>query len=62
MWRARQNRRAGLRAWVEWATEATDVLAQFIAITPVTTAGACHEHEPEGYDSDRYNEPVLHGP
>jgi hypothetical protein len=27
--------------------------AHLIAIALVTTAGACHEHEPEGYDGSR---------
>ena len=53
--------RADLRAWVEWATEATDVFAQFIAIAPITTAGACHQQQREGYGSCDDNKPVLHG-
>jgi len=37
------------------------VRAQFIALVPVTMAGACHKHERQGYGSRDYNEPVLHG-
>jgi putative ABC transport system permease protein len=38
------------------------VCAQLSALVPVTTAGACHKHEPkEGYGSHDDNESVLHG-
>ena len=53
--------RAGLDAWVEWATEATDVFAQFIAIAQITTASACHKHERQGYGAREDDKRVRHG-
>jgi hypothetical protein len=32
-----------------------------MALVPVTTAGACHKYEPEGYGSRDDNEPEPHG-
>jgi hypothetical protein len=37
------------------------VFAQFIAVAPITTTGACHQQQREGYGSRDDNKPVLHG-
>jgi hypothetical protein len=37
------------------------VFAQLIAVAPITTAGACHEHKPEGYNSHEDDKRVPHG-
>jgi hypothetical protein len=46
---------------IEWATQAANVLAQFIATAFVAPAGACRKHKPEGDNYRDDNEPVLHG-
>ena len=50
-----------LPAWIECATEAADVRAQFIALALVTTAGVCHKHKRQGYGSREDDKRVLHG-
>jgi hypothetical protein len=50
-----------LQTWVEWATEVAEVRAHFVAIVPVTPAGAHHEHQTKCYDCRDDKEPVLHG-
>ena len=51
----------GLPAPVEWATEAPEVIAQFIAIALVTTAGAFDQQHREGYGFRHDNKPLLYG-